>query len=117
MATAALDPSTRFAQTITSFAESNDIPMLHLNTPDRSRWNDHKVDHVHHLIDNATSPGVVAIVVAQEVQRSVGGTAEGASPEAFPKDVLGNALSDPCDEFNRATIESAPHLETTPVRR
>jgi len=59
----------RFREAVRSFAEINGIPVLHLNTPDRSRWNDRKVDHVHDLIDNATQPGVVAIVVAQEVQK------------------------------------------------
>jgi hypothetical protein len=59
----------RFREAVRTFAEINSIPILRLNTPDRSRWNDRKVDHVHDLIDNATQPGVVAIVVAQEVQR------------------------------------------------
>ena len=59
----------RFREAVRSFAETNQIPMLQLNSPDRSRWNDRKVDHVHELIDHATQPGVVAIVVAQEVQK------------------------------------------------
>ncbi len=59
----------RFREAVRSFAEINGIPGLHLNTPDRSRGNDREVDHVHDLIDNATQPGVVAIVVAQEVQK------------------------------------------------
>jgi hypothetical protein len=59
----------RFSCAVKSFAETNGIPVLHLNTPDRSRWDDRKVDHVRDYVDKATGPGVVAIVVAQEVQR------------------------------------------------
>ena len=59
----------RFSNAVRSFAELNGIPVLHLNTPDRSRWDDRKVDHVRDYVNNATQPGVVAIVVAQEVQK------------------------------------------------
>ena len=59
----------RFSNAVRSFAEINGIPVLHLNTPDRSRWDDRKVDHVREYVDKATPPGVVAIVVAQEVQK------------------------------------------------
>ncbi|MBV9595928.1 MAG: hypothetical protein JOZ87_03630, partial [Chloroflexi bacterium] len=59
----------RFRDAVRIFAESNNIPVLQLNTPDRSRWDDRKVDHVRDYIDAATQPGVVVIVVAQEVQK------------------------------------------------
>ncbi len=59
----------RFREAVRSFAETNGIPVLHLNTPDRSRWDDRKLDHVREYIDTASQPGVVAIVVAQEVQK------------------------------------------------
>src|SRR5213593_3348769 len=36
----------RFSNAVRSFAEINGIPVLHLNTPDRSRWDDRKLDHV-----------------------------------------------------------------------
>ena len=58
-----------FREAVRTYAETNRIPVLHLNTPDRSRWDDRKVDHVRDYIDHATQPGVVAIVVAQEVQK------------------------------------------------
>jgi hypothetical protein len=54
---------------VRTFAQTNAIPVLHLNTPDRSRWDDRKVDHVRDYIDHASQPGVVAIVVPQEVQK------------------------------------------------
>ena len=59
----------RFGNAVRSFAEINGIPVLHLNTPDRSRWDDRKVDHVRDYVNKATTPGVVAIVVAQEIQK------------------------------------------------
>jgi len=59
----------RFREAVRTFAETNGIPVLQLNTPDRSRWDDRKVDHVRDYIDTATQPGVVVIVVAQEVQK------------------------------------------------
>ena len=52
-----------------SFAEINGIPVLHLNTPDRSRWDDRNVDHVRAYVDKATHPSVVAIGIAQEVRK------------------------------------------------
>ena len=58
-----------FREAVRTFAETNGIPVLQLNTPDRSRWNDRKVDHVREYIDHASQPGVVVIVVAQEVQK------------------------------------------------
>jgi hypothetical protein len=59
----------RFREAVRAYAETNRIPVLQLNTPDRSRWNDRKVDHVREFVEQATEPGVVAIVVAQEVQK------------------------------------------------
>jgi hypothetical protein len=59
----------RCREAVSTFAETNGIPVLHLNTPDRSRWDDRKLDHVRDYIDEATKPGVVVIVVAQEVQK------------------------------------------------
>src|SRR5229473_480726 len=58
----------RFRDAVHRFAEVNAIPVLRLNTPDRSRWDDRKVDHVRTYLQKATGPGVVAIVIAQEVQ-------------------------------------------------
>jgi hypothetical protein len=59
----------RFSHAVHSFAETKGIPLLHLNTPDRSRWDDRKVDRVRDYVSKATQPGVVAIVIAQEVQK------------------------------------------------
>jgi len=59
----------RFRETVRTFAETNGIPVLQLNTPDRTRWDDRKLDHVREYLDTATQPGVVVIVVAQEVQK------------------------------------------------
>jgi len=36
----------RFRRDVRRFAEEHDIPMLCLNKPDRTRWDDRKLDHV-----------------------------------------------------------------------
>jgi hypothetical protein len=58
----------RFRETVKAFAAERGIPVLHLNKPDRSRWDDRKLDHVRPYLERARQPGVVAIVVAQEFQ-------------------------------------------------
>jgi hypothetical protein len=61
----------RFLRDVKTFAEENDIPILHLKKPDRSRWDDRKLDHVRPFLDQADQEGrfgVVAIVQAQEFQ-------------------------------------------------
>ncbi|MGH3850620.1 MAG: hypothetical protein ACRDRT_13105, partial [Pseudonocardiaceae bacterium] len=48
-----------------------DVPVLRLAKPDRSRWDDRKIDHVKPYVDAAEAAGrfgVVAIVSAQEFQ-------------------------------------------------
>lgn len=62
----------RFRKAVAAFAEQNAIPILHLNRPDRSKWDDRKIDHVQTYLDRAQTEGrygVVVIVAAQEVQR------------------------------------------------
>ena len=36
----------RFRREVRAFAETEGIPILHLKKPDRSRWDDRKLDHV-----------------------------------------------------------------------
>jgi len=62
---------TRFRRDVKAFAAANQIPLLALKKPDRSRWDDRKLDHVRPYLDAAERDarcGVVAIVVAQEFQ-------------------------------------------------
>ena len=66
----------RFCREVKAFAEANDVPILRLAKPDRSRWDDRKIDHVRPYIDVAEAEGrfgVVAIVAAQEFQWVFGG--------------------------------------------
>ncbi len=59
----------RFRREVKAFAEANRIPILRLKKPDRSRWDDRKLDHVWPHLDRPESEGrfgVVAIVSAQE---------------------------------------------------
>jgi hypothetical protein len=61
----------RFRREVNAFAARDSIPILRLKTPDRSRWDDRKVDHVRPYVDDAVAQGrfgVVAIVSAQEYQ-------------------------------------------------
>lgn len=61
----------RFRREVDGFARRGGIPVLHLNKPDRSRWDDRKLDHVRPHLDRAQREGrtgVVAIVAAQEFQ-------------------------------------------------
>ena len=60
-----------FRAEVKRFAAENDIPILHLAKPDRSRWDDRKLDHVQPFLDKAETDhrhGVVAIVQSQEFQ-------------------------------------------------
>jgi hypothetical protein len=61
----------RFRGEVKAFAAANDIPILALRKPDRSRWDDRKLDHVRPYLEGAQREarfGVVAIVAAQEFQ-------------------------------------------------
>src|SRR5215218_5202542 len=61
----------RFVREVKAFAARDNIPILRLNKPDRSRWDDRKVDHVRPYVDDAIAVGrfgVVAIVSTQEFQ-------------------------------------------------
>jgi len=61
----------RFRRDVKAFAAYQHIPILALKKPDRSRWDDRKLDHVRPYLDTAERAGkfgVVAIVTAQEFQ-------------------------------------------------
>jgi hypothetical protein len=61
----------RWRREVKVFAAANDIPILVLKKPDRTRWDDRKLDHVRPYLDDAERDGrfgVVAIVAAQEFQ-------------------------------------------------
>jgi len=61
----------RFRREVRRYADRHDIPILRLKKPDRTRWDDRKLDHVRPYLDDAEANGrfgVVAIVSAQEYQ-------------------------------------------------
>ena len=61
----------RFRREVKAFAAQHDLPVLNLKKPDRTRWDDRKLDHVRPYLDRAEAEGrsgVVAIVQAQEFQ-------------------------------------------------
>jgi len=47
----------RFRQAVAAFAEANDIPLLRLKRPDRTRWDDRKLDHVRPHLEQAERDG------------------------------------------------------------
>ena len=62
---------TRFRREVKAFAARHRIPILQLKKPDRSRWDDRKLDHVRPYLERAERAGrcgVVAIIAAQEFQ-------------------------------------------------
>jgi len=61
----------RFRHEVSAFAAEHEIPVLRLKKPDRSRWDDRKLDHVRPYLERAEREGrfgVVAIVACQEFQ-------------------------------------------------
>jgi len=65
----------RFRKEVSAFAAQFRIPVLHLKKPDRTRWDDRKLDHVRPHLERAEREGrfgVVAIVAAQEFQWVIG---------------------------------------------
>src|SRR5579863_2021114 len=59
----------RFRREVKQFAAEHAIPILQLKKPDRSRWDDRKLDHVRPYLERAEREsryGVVAIVAGQE---------------------------------------------------
>jgi hypothetical protein len=61
----------RFRREVKQFAAERGIPILQLKKPDRSRWDDRKLDHVRPYLEQAEREGrygVVAIVACQEFQ-------------------------------------------------
>lgn len=73
----------RFVREVKAYAATNHIPILRLNKPDRSRWDDRKVDHVRPYVDAAEADGrfgMVAIVFAQEFQWVFSGRNRSTTP-------------------------------------
>jgi hypothetical protein len=88
----------RFRQAVAAFAQEQAIPLLRLKRPDRTRWDDRKLDHVRPHLEQAQREGrcgVVAIVVAQEVQKVFMGYQRG-------KDTHGKAVNFGFDKADRA---------------
>jgi hypothetical protein len=77
--------SNRFRREVHAVAGENDIPILKLKKPDRTRWDDRMLDHVRPCMEKAERAGrfgVVAIVSAQEFQWVFSGRNRSESPVA-----------------------------------
>jgi hypothetical protein len=61
----------RFRREVKAFAAEHEVPIISLKKPDRTRWDDRKLDHVRPYLERAEAEGrtgVVAIVATQEFQ-------------------------------------------------
>jgi hypothetical protein len=88
----------RFRERVKAFADEQGVPLLRLKRPDRTRWDDRKIDHVRPFLEEAErrgTQGVVAIVAAQEVQKVFMGYARG-------KGEHGKAVNFSFDKTDRA---------------
>jgi hypothetical protein len=75
----------RFRKEVKSFAAEHGVPILMLKKPDRTRWDDRKLDHVQPYLEKAEAEGrtgVVAIVAAQEFQWVFTGKNVATTPNA-----------------------------------
>lgn len=75
----------RFRRGVERFAADHGIPILQLKKPDRSRWDDRKLDHVRRYLEAAERErrfGVVAIVACQEFQWVISARNRATKPKA-----------------------------------
>jgi hypothetical protein len=75
----------RFRREVKRFAAERGIAILQLKKPDRSRWDDRKLDHVRPYFEAAERDGrfgVVAIVACQEFQWVISGRNRADHPKA-----------------------------------
>ncbi|MGH9263300.1 MAG: hypothetical protein ACRD1D_01280 [Acidimicrobiales bacterium] len=75
----------RFRREVKAYAQRHGIPILALKKPDRTRWDDRKLDHVGPYLSAAERAGrfgVVAIVSAQEFQWVFGARDVATQPRA-----------------------------------
>src|SRR5258708_2648235 len=80
-----------FRREVDRFAAGAGVPVLRLKKPDRSRWDDRKLDHVRPHLDRAAAEGrfgVVAIVVAQEFQWVTGARNRSRTPGVVSYDFV-----------------------------
>jgi hypothetical protein len=75
----------RFRREVKAFADAHDVPILQLKKPDRTRWDDRKLDRVRPYLDAAERErrfGVVAIVACQEFQWVISARNRATKPKA-----------------------------------
>jgi len=81
----------RFRHDVKAFADEHKIPILAHKKPDRTRWDDRKLDHVRPYLDRAEAQGrtgVVAIVQAQEFQWVFSAKDRSSTPGAVSYDFV-----------------------------
>jgi hypothetical protein len=61
----------RFRREVRRYVDAQQVPVLRLKAPDRSRWDDRKLDHVRSYLEAAERErryGVVAVVAGEEYE-------------------------------------------------
>ena len=81
----------RFRREVKAFAAANQIPILALKKPDRSRWDDRKLDHVRPYLDAAERDGRFGVVAIVSPRSSSGCS----TPPSAPAPAVGSGSSSP----------------------
>ena len=84
----------RFRREVKAFSAEPKVSTLRLKKPDRTRWDDRKLDHVRPYLEKAEAEGyfgVVAIVAAQEVQWVISATNRSPKPGVASFDYITGA--------------------------
>jgi len=65
----------RFRREVKAFAVEHGVPILALKKPDRTRWDDRKLDHVRSYLDKAEADGRTGVVAIVQTRSSSGSSA------------------------------------------
>src|ERR1039458_5674272 len=113
----------RFRREVKSFAAEHGIPILQLKKPDRTRWDDRKLDHIHPYLKRAEAEGrsgIVAIVQAQEFQRGFSAKKRSSKPGVvsfdFLKEDAGSGSTTSTSSIPTSVPVSSRSAPTFPIR-
>jgi hypothetical protein len=113
----------RFRREVKAFAAEHDVPILSLKKPDRTRWDDRKLDHVRPYLERGEAEGrtgVVAIVAAQEFQSVFSAKNRSSTPGVVSFDFVKEERRVAMYHFAIADAEIGPgssrSVRTSPIR-
>jgi len=101
----------RFRRDVSHFADEHDIPILHLKKPDRTRWDDRKLDHVQPYLEAAerelASP--VRESLESECRRAVGlSGCRAVGLSGHSRSRTSTSIAIPSNHYQEATWTSTP---------